>query len=147
MDAGASKQRSVIVVDDHPAVRLLCRIGLEAAGIRVTEAADGAEAIERIRRDPPDLILLDIMMPRLSGWGVAAQLMNEPSTNQIPIIFISALTGLHERKRASDLGAFDYLGKPLDPAELANTVTAALDRIERGDRESLLAETFGRAVS
>ena len=146
MDAGASKQRSVIVVDDHPAVRLLCRIGLEAAGIRVTEAADGAEAIERIRRDRPDLILLDIMMPRLSGWEVAAQLMNEPSTNEIPIIFISALTGLHERKRAADLGAFDYLSKPLDPAELAKTVTAALDRIERGDRESLLAETFGRAV-
>ena len=77
MDAGASKQRSVIVVDDHPAVRLLCRIGLEAAGIRVTEAADGAEAIERIRRDRPDLILLDIMMPQLSGWEVAAQLMKQ----------------------------------------------------------------------
>jgi len=146
MEAGATKQRTVIVVDDHPSVRLLCRIGLEAAGIRVTEAADGAEAIERIRDDRPDLILLDIMMPRLSGWEVAAQLMSEPSTNEIPIIFISALTGLHERKRASDLGAFDYLSKPLDPAELAKTVTAALDRIERGDRESLLAETFGRAV-
>src|SRR5436190_15168409 len=145
MEAGAKNQRAVIVVDDHPAVRQLCRIGLDAAGIRVTEAADGAEAIERIRRDRPDLILLDIMMPRLSGWEVAAQLLNEPSTNDIPIIFISALTGLHERKRASELGAFDYLTKPLDPAELAKNVMEALDRIERGDSESLLAETFGRA--
>jgi CheY-like chemotaxis protein len=147
MEAGETKQRTVIVVDDHPSVRLLCRMGLEAAGIRVTEAGDGAEAIERIRRDRPDLILLDIMMPRLSGWEVAVQLLNEPSTNDIPIIFISALTGMHERKRASDLGAFDYVSKPLDPAELAKTVAEALDRIERGDRESLLAETFGRAVS
>jgi CheY-like chemotaxis protein len=145
MEAGASKQRTVIVVDDHAAVRELCRLGLEAAGVRVIEAADGAEAMERIRRDRPDLILLDIMMPRLSGWEVAAELLNEPSMNEIPIIFISALTGLHERKRASELGAFDYLTKPLDPAELAKSVTEALDRIERGDRESLLAETFGRA--
>ncbi|HKA27420.1 MAG TPA: response regulator [Gaiellaceae bacterium] len=146
MEAGAAKQRTVIIVDDHKAVRQLCRIGLEAAGLRVIEAEDGAEAMERIRRDRPNLILLDIMMPRLTGWDVAAQLLNEPSTNDIPIIFISALTGLHERKRASDLGAYDYLNKPLDPAELAKTVTEALDRIERGDRESLLAETFGRAV-
>jgi CheY-like chemotaxis protein len=143
MEAGASKQRTVVVVDDHQAVRQLCRIGLESAGLRVIEAADGAEAMERIRHDRPDLILLDIMMPRLTGWEVAAELLNEPSTNDIPIIFISALTGLHERKRASDLGAFDYLTKPLDPAELAKSVTEALDRIERGDTGSLLAETFG----
>jgi CheY-like chemotaxis protein len=146
MEAGASKQRTVIIVDDHTAVRQLCRIGLEAAGLRVIEAADGTEAMERIRHDRPDLILLDIMMPRLTGWEVAAELLNEPSTNNIPIIFISALTGLHERKRASELGAFDYLTKPLDPAELAKSVTEALDRIERGDSESLLAETFGRAL-
>jgi CheY-like chemotaxis protein len=145
MEAGAAKQRTVMIVDDHPAVRELCRLGLEAAGLRVVEAADGAEAMERIRLDRPNLILLDIMMPRLSGWEVAARLLNETSTNDIPIIFISALTGLHERKRASELGAFDYLTKPLDPAELAKSVTEALDRIERGDSESLLAETFGRA--
>ena len=145
MKSGTSKQRTVIVVDDHPAVRELCRIGLEAAGLRVIEAADGVEALELIRRERPDLILLDIMMPRLSGWEVAAELLNEPSMNDIPIIFISALTGLHERKRASVLGAFDYLTKPLDPAELAKNVTEALDRIERGDTESLLAATFGRA--
>ena len=146
MDGGASKQRTVIVVDDHAPVRTLCRIGLEAAGIRVTEAANGTEAVERIRRDRPDLILLDIMMPQVSGWDVAAQILSEPSTNAIPIVFISALTGLHERKRAADLGAFGYVGKPLDLAALAQTVTDVLDRIERGDRESLLSETFGRSV-
>jgi CheY-like chemotaxis protein len=141
--AADPKRRTVVVVDDHAAVRLLCRIGLEEAGIRVTEASDGVEALEQIRSDPPDLILLDIMLPRLSGWEVAAELTQDPATNEIPIVFISALTGLRERRRAFDIGALDYVMKPLDPAALAKTVTDLLDRIERGDRDSLLAETFG----
>jgi CheY-like chemotaxis protein len=143
VSAADPKGRTVIVVDDHAAVRMLCRIGLEEAGIRVTEASDGVEALDQIRRDPPDLVLLDIMLPRLNGWEVAAELTQDPSTNEIPIVFISALTGLRERRRAFDIGAFDYVPKPLDPAALAKTVIDVLDRIERGDRESLLAETFG----
>ena len=61
-------QRSVLVVDDHAAMRTLCRVNLEAAGFRVLEAADGDEALMVIGADRPDLILLDIMMPRVSGW-------------------------------------------------------------------------------
>jgi twitching motility two-component system response regulator PilH len=133
-------ERNVLVVDDHMPMRLLCRTALEAAGIRVTEASDGVEALESIRRDPPDLILLDIMLPRLSGWEVAAELLREPSADRIPIVFISALTGTSERQQALDVGAFGYLTKPLDPAVLAKTVSGLLDRLERGDRESLLAE-------
>jgi CheY-like chemotaxis protein len=143
VSAADPKGRTVIVVDDHAAVRMLCRIGLEAVGIGVTEAADGVEAVEQIRRDPPDLILLDIMLPRMSGWEVAAELTQDPATNEIPIVFISALTGSSERRRAFDVGAFDYVTKPLDPDALAKTVIDLLDRIGRGDRGSLLAETFG----
>ena len=136
----------MLVVDDDAGVRMICREVLERAGYIVRVAVDGTSALEEDKLFRPDLILLDIMMPQVSGWDVAAQILSEPSTNAIPIVFISALTGLHERKRAADLGAFGYVGKPLDPAALAQTVTDVLDRIERGDRESLLSETFGRSV-
>jgi len=135
-------ERTVLVVDDHMPMRLLCRSALEAVGMRVTEAADGVEALESIRRDPPDLILLDLMLPRLSGWEVAAELLREPSTDRIPIVFISALTGAAERQRALDLGEFPYLTKPVDPIALATTVSDLLDRFQRGERESLLAEVL-----
>jgi CheY-like chemotaxis protein len=133
-------QRTILVVEDHAAMRVLFRASLEAAGMRVTEAADGVEALASIRRDPPDLILLDIMLPRLSGWEVASELLRDPSTDRIPIVFVSALTGAAERERAHDLGAFRYMTKPVDPVLLAESVENVLDRIERGERDSLLAE-------
>jgi CheY-like chemotaxis protein len=133
-------ERTVLVVDDQMPVRLHCRLALEAAGMRVTEAEDGVEALESIRRDPPDLILLDIMLPGLSGWEVASELLREPTTNRIPIVFISGLTGTAERRQAADLGAFRYLTKPVEAAALVDTVSNVLDRIERGERDALLAE-------
>jgi DNA-binding response OmpR family regulator len=79
----------------------------------------------------------------MSGWELAAELTNDRSTMEIPIVFISALTGLKERRRAFDLGAFEYVDKPLDPSALVATVQQVLERVESGDRSSLLAETFG----
>ena len=76
----------MLVVDDHAAIRSLCRIGLEEAGMRVIEAADGVEALEQIRRERPALILLDIMLPRKSGWEVAAELLNERSTDDRTVL-------------------------------------------------------------
>jgi CheY-like chemotaxis protein len=133
-------ERTVLVVDDQMPVRLQCRLALESAGMRVTEAEDGVGALESIRRDPPDLILLDIMLPGLSGWEVASELLREPTTNRIPIVFISGLTGTAERRQAADLGAFRYLTKPVEAAALAASVSNILDRIERGERDALLAE-------
>jgi two-component system sensor histidine kinase ChiS len=82
------------------------------------------------------------MMPRLSGWKVAAALLADESTDQIPIIFITARTGLSDRIRAFELGAHGYLTKPFDPAVLAATIAKVLDQIERGEREADLAETL-----
>jgi two-component system, OmpR family, phosphate regulon response regulator PhoB len=135
-------QRSVLVVDDHAPMRTLCRVNLEAAGFRVLEAADGDEALMVIGLDRPDLILLDIMMPRVSGWEVAAALLADPAVDQIPIIFISARTGVTDRIRAFELGAKEYVMKPFDPAGLADTVTKVLDQIDRGERDADLAETL-----
>jgi DNA-binding response OmpR family regulator len=136
------RQRSVLVVDDHPPMRTLCRVNLEAAGFRVLEAADGAEALAAVDLDRPDLILLDIMMPGVSGWEVAAALIADRSTDRIPVIFITARSGVPDRIRALELGAQAYLTKPFDPAGLATTVTKVLDQIDRGERDADLAETL-----
>jgi CheY-like chemotaxis protein len=141
--AGASlAPRTVLVVDDDAPLRALCCAALGEAGFRVLEAADGAEALELITRDRPDLILLDVMMPRLSGWAVAAELLAEPATGEIPIVFISGRREAVDRLRAQELRASGYVTKPFDPGGLATTVSTVLDEIDRGERESALAETL-----
>jgi DNA-binding response OmpR family regulator len=135
-------QRTVLVVDDHAPLRTLCRVNLEAADFRVIEATDGDEALALVKADRPHMILLDIMMPRVSGWEVAAALLADPAVDQIPIIFISARTGVTDRIRAFELGAKEYVMKPFDPAGLADTVTKVLDQIDRGERDADLAETL-----
>jgi DNA-binding response OmpR family regulator len=142
-----SPQRTVLVVDDHAPLRTLCRLSLEPAGFRVVEAADGDEALTAIAAEHPDVILLDIMMPRLSGWKVASILLADETTNQIPIIFITARAGLSDRIRAFELGAHEYLTKPFDPAVLPGTITRVLDQIERGERDADLAETLAALKS
>ena len=142
MDTGS--KRTVLVVDDDAALRLLCRVNLEQSGFRVVEASDGDEALELIEADRPDAILLDIMMPRVSGWQVAADLLGDPATDDIPIVFISALTRHADRLRAAGLGALGYFAKPFDPALLAPTLTALLDRIDRGERNLVVAENLER---
>jgi DNA-binding response OmpR family regulator len=135
-------QRSVLVVDDHAPMRTLCRVNLEAAGFRVLEAADGEEALATVGVDRPDVILLDIMMPGVSGWEVAGALIADRATDRIPIIFITARSGATDRIRALELGAQAYLTKPFDPGALATTVTKVLDQIDRGERDADLAETL-----
>ena len=134
--------RTVLVVDDHSPMRTLCRLNLEAAGFRVVEAADGDEALESVASDPPNLILLDIMMPRVSGWEVVAALLADRSTDPIPIIFITALSQVSDRIRAFELGAHGYLVKPFDAAVLPATITEVLDQIDRGERDAHLAEAL-----
>jgi DNA-binding response OmpR family regulator len=137
----SDSKRTVLVVDDDAALRTLCRVHLEEAGFRVVEASDGDEALEAIRAGRPDVVLLDIMMPRVSGWQVAADLLKDRSTDEISIIFISALTRSRERLRAFRLGAVGYLPKPFDPSALAPTVTALLDQIDRGERSAVVADS------
>ena len=142
MSVEGAKPRTVLVVDDHGPLRALCRISLEDACFRVLEARDGEEALACVRAEHPDMILLDVMMPGISGWEVTAELLADRSTDQIPIIFISARSELSDRMRAFELGAHGYLAKPFDPAVLADTVAAVLGQIERGERDAALAETL-----
>ena len=142
MSAESVSPKTVLVVDDDRPMRALCRASLEEAGFRVLEAAGGEEALESVRDERPDLILLDIMMPGISGWEVTSALLADRSTDQIPIIFISARREVADRVRAFGLGAQDYVTKPFDPTALATTVAKTLAEIDRGERDAALAETL-----
>jgi DNA-binding response OmpR family regulator len=142
VDKETVNRKTVLVVDDHRPVRALCRASLEEAGFRVLEAENGTEALASVQTERPDAILLDIMMPGISGWEVTAALLAERSTDQIPIIFISARTEPSDRIRAYELGAQAYVTKPFDPDVLAETVATVLGQIEQGDRDAALAETL-----
>jgi adenylate cyclase len=132
----------ILAVDDFAENLEIVRMRLEALGYEVQTAADGEEAIAKARELSPDLILLDIMMPRVSGWEVTAALLADRSTDEIPIVFISARTEVADRLRAFELGAHGYVSKPFDPDVLTETVSTVLQQIESGDREAALVETL-----
>ena len=130
----------VLVIDDEAPIRLLCRVNLEAEGMTVLEARDGASGLEVARRERPDVILLDVMMPRLDGWRVAEELLEDPGTRDIPVVFLTARADLRDRARGMDLGGIDYITKPFNPVELAPLVVDLLARVERGEGEKLRGE-------
>jgi two-component system alkaline phosphatase synthesis response regulator PhoP len=133
----------VLVIDDEAPIRLLCRVNLEAEGMQVLEASDGPTGLEEARREKPDVILLDVMMPALDGWRVAEQLLDDLSTQDIPIIFLTARAEFRDRARGLDIGGVDYVTKPFNPLELAALVRDLLGRIERGERDDLRREKLG----
>jgi len=133
----------VLVIDDEAPIRLLCRVNLEAEGMLVTEAPDGRSGLVRAREDPPDVVLLDVMMPGLDGWSVAEELLDDERTALIPIVFLTARAEARDRARGIDLGGLDYVTKPFNPLDLAPLVRRLLDRVARGEREELRHEKLG----
>ncbi len=135
---------TVLVIDDEAPIRLLCRVNLEAEGIRVLEAPDGRAGLELARERGPDAILLDVMMPALDGWAVAEELLRDERTSLIPIVFLTARADIRDRARGMDAGGLDYITKPFNPVELAPLVRSVVEAVERGDREALRSEKLER---
>jgi DNA-binding response OmpR family regulator len=127
----------VLIVDDEAPIRLLCRVNLEAEQMEVLEAGDGPSGLEAARKERPDVILLDVMMPGLDGWRVAEELLEDPATSSIPIVFLTARAELRDRARGLDLGGLDYVTKPFNPVELAPLIRDLIARVEGGEREEL----------
>jgi DNA-binding response OmpR family regulator len=127
----------VLIVDDEAPIRLLCRVNLEAEQMQVLEAGDGPTGLETARREKPDVILLDVMMPGLDGWRVAEELLDDPATSSIPIVFLTARAELRDRARGLDLGGLDYITKPFNPVDLAPMIRDLIERVEGGEREEL----------
>jgi two-component system, OmpR family, alkaline phosphatase synthesis response regulator PhoP len=130
----------VLVIDDEAPIRLLCRVNLEAEGMRVLEAADGSTGLELALEHRPDVVLLDVMMPELDGWLVAERLLDDERTREIPIIFLTARAEFRDRARGLDIGGVDYVTKPFNPLDLAPLVQALLERIAQGERDELRGE-------
>jgi DNA-binding response OmpR family regulator len=128
-----------LVADDEPAMRLLCRINLESDGAEVMEAADGNAALALAREVQPDVVILDVMMPGANGFDVAEELLRDPRTKSVPIVFLSARAELTLQLHGIELGGFDYLTKPFDALTLGETLERVLQWAERGDADSYRA--------
>lgn len=124
-----ASQPFVLVVDDEPAQRELLRYNLSSAGYRVETAADGEEALLMVSENLPDVILLDWMLPRLSGIEVCRQIKARPETRNAAIIMVSARSEESDRVRGLDTGADDYIVKPYSTNELLARVKANLRRL------------------
>jgi DNA-binding response OmpR family regulator len=135
----------VLVVDDEAPIRLICRLNFRTAGLATLEAADGETGLALARSKRPDIILLDIMLPAMDGWRVAEELAADSATAEIPIIFLSARSEQADERRAYEAGGIGYVAKPFDPPALAETVSAVLERLARGEREAL-REEWGAAL-
>ncbi|MGE5849764.1 MAG: response regulator, partial [Candidatus Methylomirabilota bacterium] len=119
----------ILVADDEPLVRQMIHDILTALPASVLTAQDGEEALRLAKTEMPDLIVLDVMMPRLDGFGVAEALKRDAATERIPLIFISALGASRDKVRGLDLGAEDYLIKPIDADQLRNRIRMILKRL------------------
>ncbi|MDI7246905.1 MAG: response regulator transcription factor [Bacillota bacterium] len=116
---------TILVVEDEESVRELVRMYLENDGFRVETASDGEEALNKVKANTPDLIILDIMLPKFDGWTVCREVKK---TSSVPIIMLSARTEEFDRVLGLELGADDYIPKPFSPREMVARVRAVLRR-------------------
>src|ERR1051326_610040 len=121
----------ILIVDDTPFNVEMLEAVLSAEGFRTSSAADGPTAVEICRRNPPDLILLDVVMPGESGFQTCARLKSDPITDDIPIIFLSALDDVQNKVTGLKLGGVDYISKPVDAREMLARVRGHLRMRER----------------
>jgi len=131
----SGERHKILITDDDPVIIELLQVNLEFEGYDVITAADGLEAVERASRDAPDLVILDIMMPRMDGWTARAEMLKDPRTAEIPVIFLSARAQQADLRKGYESGVAAYVTKPFEPVEL-------LDLIEQ-----ILAGTYSRPGS
>jgi len=125
-DEGEMSNGRILVVEDQPDVQLTMRLSLEMEGYEVALASTADEAVTALEGSTPDLVLLDITLPRVSGWELLERLRADQRFATLPIVVVSALPGEGIARRAADLGANGFLAKPFDVVELGAAVQRAL---------------------
>ena len=131
--------KRVLVVDDEPDIVALVAYHLAKAGFRVSTASNGDDAVDEARKERPSLVVLDLMLPGMSGFDVLEAIRRDPSTRDVAVLMLTARKDEVDRVKGLSLGADDYLTKPFSPAELVLRVKAILRRIgAQGDRDEVL---------
>lgn len=135
----------VLVVDDNRVIRQLIRVNLELEGFEVVTAADGAECLDVVHQVCPDVVTLDVVMPRLDGLRTAERLRSDPRTRHVPVAIVSACTQ-YEAGGGVAVGVDAFLAKPFEPAELVRVVRQLMhrDRRERRDGQEGPSARDGR---
>lgn len=126
-----ARKSLILIADDRASSRELLRIVLERAGYAVIEAEDGEAAVEQALTASPDLILLDLQMPRLDGYGVLATLRSDPRFSRTPVLALTASAMTGDREKILAAGFTDYLSKPAGPDLLRETVARLLSTSEK----------------
>jgi len=129
-------KKKILIVDDEPNIVKLIKIILNPRNYDLLEATNGLEALERVREHMPDLIILDLMMPKMDGYAACGKIKENALTKAIPIIMLTAKRELDDKKKGIHLGADDYLTKPFNPNELRARVNALLNDTN-GERDSV----------
>ena len=124
---------TILYADDEQEHRLMMQVILKNQKIELLEAANGEEAIQTIKHQQPNLVLLDLFMPRIDGFGVLQAAKSDPNTRHIPIIILSAWPTGDNRERAKNFGAADFIAKPYDPIRLVKLVKEYLDLQSKQD--------------
>jgi len=119
--------QTILLVEDHEDNRIVYRTVLQHFGYTVLEAFDGEEGIRRAREELPDLILMDISIPRIDGWEATRMLKADPATQRIPIIALTAHALPEDRAQAVSVGCDGYLAKPIEPRRVLEEVQRALE--------------------
>jgi two-component system, OmpR family, alkaline phosphatase synthesis response regulator PhoP len=119
---------TVVLAEDDPDIQLVARLSLKRAGFIVTVVSNGQEALDTIRRDPPDVVLLDWMMPELDGLETCRRLKADPETAMIPVVFLTAKSQEAEIQRGLSLGASGYVTKPFDALTLGQQVKDIVEK-------------------
>lgn len=125
-DVSKAPRRTILVVDDFDDTRLMMRLWLEKRGYRVVEAADGLEALAVVRRESPDLVIMDIEMPELDGLAATRRIREEETSRDIPVVAVSAYGEEHWRARALEAGCDEYVSTPFDPEQLSQLIESLL---------------------
>ena len=142
MTTARQESGRLLVVDDNKVNRILLARGLEAQGHRVETAENGKQALEKLRSDSFDLVLLDIEMPEMDGYQVLGTCLQDPELRDIPIIMTSSLDEIDSVVKCVELGAEDYLNKPINPVLLRARVNASLEKKRLRDEQRKLFRTF-----
>ncbi|MCK4419050.1 response regulator [Candidatus Aerophobetes bacterium] len=110
--------KKILIADDHPKAVELVRVTLEGRNYEIVDASNGKETLKKARLEKPDLVLLDVVMPKMDGFEVCRKLKKDPQTKEIPIIMLTAKGQAVDKKKGRQIGARDYITKPFSPSAL-----------------------------